>query len=149
MGMPGKFIHSYMFCLLGLLCVFRTLSAWTVNHRGFSLGAASGIWTVPASTFWTVSVWKCKIWKPSIFSLISIQNLLPSLACRRTSGPLDCPICSREHLVRLDKHLLDGHQIMSVAVSLAASTPNVKTLGCRRRRHLTDFTILLCRNESQ
>ncbi|KAM8749867.1 uncharacterized protein AB9X84_014519 [Acanthopagrus schlegelii] len=41
--------------------------------------------------------------------------LLVKYGNARTSSPLDCPICSRERLVRLDKHLLDGHQIMSAA----------------------------------
>ncbi|KAE8299895.1 hypothetical protein D5F01_LYC00018 [Larimichthys crocea] len=50
----------------------------------------------------------------------TVQNsaelaLLIKYGNARTSGPLDCPICSRQRLARLDKHLLRGHQIMSVA----------------------------------
>ncbi|KAM7401468.1 hypothetical protein PAMA_005597 [Pampus argenteus] len=50
----------------------------------------------------------------------TVQNsaelaLLIKYGNARSSGPLDCPICSRQGLVRLDKHLLSGHQIMSAA----------------------------------
>ncbi|XP_071319573.1 uncharacterized protein [Trachinotus anak] len=41
--------------------------------------------------------------------------LLMKYGNARTTVPLDCPICSRGRLVRLDKHLQVGHQIMSAA----------------------------------
>ncbi|CAB1437542.1 unnamed protein product [Pleuronectes platessa] len=41
----------------------------------------------------------------------SYVRLKPHLESARTSNPLDCPICMKERLVRLDKHLQDAHQL--------------------------------------